>query len=104
MAPLAKLLLIPPTARNWPFAHVAEYKSRVVPELLLVQCCPSGDVSTVPFSPTAIRVAPVQITDFRPLAVPALTLDQYIPSGDVIIVPESPTATIEEPVQATECK
>ena len=52
---------------------------------------PSGEVKTLPPSPTATNKLPVQAMESKPSVVPEFRVIQEIPSKEVRMLPQSPT-------------
>jgi hypothetical protein len=106
------LSICPPTATNRFPVHAMDCRLSVIPEVLLVQMIPSGEVRTTPEFPTAASCPapcpwPVQTIAFKHVVVPEFLIVHVSPSGDVHRAPFSPTATScppdpdDEPVQTT---
>jgi hypothetical protein len=86
----------PPTATNILLAKRTLYRVTEVGGARTVQCIPSADAVTVPFSPTATKEPlPLEekVTLFSEKEVAADCGCQVAPLDDVSIVPEAPTAT-----------
>src|SRR6266513_671315 len=79
-------------------------KPLVTPLVRLVQVIPSGEVRTVPLTPTATNCIPDQVRPASKFVVPDVRAVHVAPSGEVRMVPVAPTATMILGDAATACR